>query len=150
MGYDLVGRRPAAQKNSENNVFVISSDQGTFQNSEGYLSSTNAPTDTLRFGVNNATWRFLWGYVQLASQQVGGDNACLLTQDDFEQGYGYHGHFLSREKSISIAKCCHQGRDMGLYDQYVQQELGQDPKDWYDFLDRFMTFCSDCDGFSIH
>ena len=150
MGYDLVGRRPVAQKKSENNVIVISSEQGTFENSDSYLASKNASTETMRFGANNATWRFLWGYVQLAADKVSGDNACLLTQDDFEQGYGYHGHFLSKEKSISIAKCCRQGRELGLYDQYVQEELGQDPKDWYEFLDRFTLFCSDCDGFSIH
>lgn len=150
MGYDLVGRRRTAQKKSAKNVFVISSDRGSFENSDDYLASTNTPTDTLRFGVNNATWRFLWGFVQHAAEQVQGEHACTLTQDDFEQGYGYHGHFLSKEKSISIAACCRAAKSLGLYDQYVQQELNQDPKEWYDFLERFVTFCQDCDGFSIH
>ena len=126
MGYDLVGRKLVTKKNSEKNVFVISSEQGTFQNSDGYLASNNVPTDTLLWRKQCYMAIFMGIYTTGGTRgRVETTPACLAKMI---LNRGMVIIFFFQKKIISIAKCCLQGRDMGLYDQYIQQNLSKIPK----------------------
>ena len=150
MGFDLIGRRRITSKSSKKGPIVISSEHGTFENTEAYIESMTPHTETIRYGANNATWHFLWGYVKLVAQEVAGEDRCLATEEDLRLGSSYHGHFFSKEKAISIAKCCLKGKEIGLYDNHVRTQLGKEPEEWYNLLNHFTNFCLNSDGFSVH
>ena len=156
MGFDLIGKNIDENHTGDSDPVIpvtIIMNGISYDNLDEYLESIGLPKNTIKFRCSNGNWHTIWKYVQYANNMVSDEHKFIGDNKDFEAGNSNSGHFINKEKAISISNCCTNGIECNYFNQYIEEECSwaddSDKENILDMVKKFIDFCNNSGGFLI-